>query len=217
MGHKINPFSFRLGVIFDWKSRWFHPKKYGDYLEQDHILRSFIKENYKNAGISDVQIERTAGIIKIIIRTARPGIIIGRGGSGIEDLRKKLENKLKEKTVLRLDVEEVSRPEMDAQIVAQNMANQLEARQPFRFLLKQTIEKVIQNKEVRGVKIKVSGRLDGAEISRVEHLTKGEVPLQTLRSNIDYGTATAHCIYGTIGIKVWIYKGEIFNARTKKS
>ena len=217
MGHKINPFSFRLGVIFDWKSRWFHPKKYGDYLEQDHILRSFIKENYKNAGISDVQIERTAGIVKIIIRTARPGIIIGRGGSGIEDLRKKLENKLKEKTVLRLDVEEVSRPEMDAQIVAQNMANQLEARQPFRFLLKQTIEKVIQNKEVRGVKIKVSGRLDGAEISRVEHLTKGEVPLQTLRSNIDYGTATAHCIYGTIGIKVWIYKGEIFNARTKKS
>lgn len=222
MGHKINPIAIRLGIIFDWKSRWLNLKKYKNYLEQDYLLRKFITKKYQEMGLANVEIERTAGVIRIIMHTAKPGLIIGRGGTGVEELRKELEKKIKEtapneKLTFRLDVQEVARPDANAKIVAQNIAQLLEQRMPFRRVLKQYIEKVMQNKEALGVKIKVSGRLDGNEISRDEKLHRGRLPLQTLRANIDYGVATAFCTYGTIGIKVWIYKGEIFNADTKKS
>ena len=216
MGQKVHPYAFRLGIIKDWKSRWFNKKGYKEFLEQDYLLRNFIMEKLDKAGINSINIERSANFINIIIETARPGLIIGRGGSGVEDLKKKIKKLLFKKdpslakTEVRLEVEEIRQPNAHAAVVASDVAFQIERRMPYRRVMKQVLEKVMQNKEVEGVKVMIKGRLNGAEIARREWLKDGKVPLQNLRADIDYAAATAYTTYGTIGIKVWIYKGEIF-------
>lgn len=209
---------FRLGIIQDWKSRWFNQKQYKQFLEEDYLLRDFVYQKLKKMGLEKVEITRSAHQITIIIFTSRPGLIIGRGGTGVETLKKEIDEKYnaikadkKSKTELKIQIEEVSKPESRAQIVAQQAADQLEKRMPFRRVLKQTLEKMLQNREVKGAKIRFSGRLDGNEMSRTEWLGKGKIPLQTLRADVDFATANAYCTYGVIGVKVWVYKGEVFD------
>lgn len=199
------------------------PKKldFKNSLEEDVLIRGIIKEKINAAGIDKILIEKTGNNnYRIFIKASRPGLIIGRGGKGIEELTKLLENKLiklrKEKGVsspisLSLNIEELKRSEISANVIAQNIAWDLEKRLPFRRIMKKTLEQILQNKEAQGAKIRLSGRLGGAEIARDEHLEKGKLPLQTLRANIDYGEITAFTTFGTIGVKVWIYKGEIFD------
>lgn len=217
MATKVQPFAFRLGIIKDWKSRWFQKNEYKNFLREDYLLRAFLSEKLKKSGLEKIEIERPANQIKIMIFTSRPGLIIGKGGGGVESLKKEIEkkyrkiSKARKGVAIKLQIEEISKPEIHAQLVAQQIADQIEKRISFRRVLKQAIEKVAQNKEVEGVKIKISGRLDGSEMSRTEWLAKGKIPLQTLRADIDFATANAYCAYGIIGIKVWIYKGEVFN------
>ena len=219
MGQKINPLSLRVGVTKNWPVRWFIRGKYAKFLEEDEAIRKVIKSKIGQAGISAVEIERTQGNLKIFIKAARPGFIIGRGGKGIEDLNKALEKalknvrKTKSAVSLSVNVEELKRSEISAPYVAQQIAWDLEKRLPFRRTMKKYLEGIMQNKEAKGAKIVMAGRLDGKEIARTEWLAKGSLPLQTLRADIDYGQATAFTTYGTIGIKVWIYKGEIFNEK----
>ncbi len=208
MAQKIHPISYRLGFNKDWESRWFNLKEMSKFLEEDHKIRKFIFQKAKDCRIEKIDIERKAKDIKIIIKTARPGMLIGRQGQGVESLQKGLAKVLKTDLNINLTVEEVKHPETSALIVAQNIAEDIERRIPFRRVLKQNLSKIMQHKEVKGAKIIVSGRLDGAEISRSEWLMEGKLPLSTLRADIDYGFYEAHCTYGKIGIKVWIYKGE---------
>lgn len=211
MGQKAHPKSLRLGINIGWASRWFRTSKdYVDSLRQDVQIREFVRKEWKGAGISDVDIERSAGFVRIIVRTARPGMVIGRGGSGIEDMTSKLKANFfaATKVQLKVDIQEVRNYEEDALLLAQNVAEQLEKRMPFRRVLKSSIDQVKKNKNLFGVKIQVSGRLGGAEMSRSERLSYGTIPLHTLRANIDYGYTIAHTTYGTIGVKVWLYKGE---------
>lgn len=215
MGQKVHPTAFRTGIIFDWKSRWFNKKKYKEYLAGDVKIREFIFSKLNKAGLGKVEIERAANAIRIIIHTSRPGLIIGRGGTGVEQLRRELQKIIfkerpSEKIELRLEIEEIKQPESFSAIIAQNIVEQLEKRMPYRRTMKQSLEKIIQNKGVLGAKIMIKGRLDGSEIARKEWLAKGQIPLQTLRANIDFGQGTAFTTYGTVGIKVWIYKGEVF-------
>jgi small subunit ribosomal protein S3 len=216
MGRKVHPFVFRIGGVTNWKSRWFTKRKYQELLEQDVKLRDFIIKKLAKAGVNSVSIERSANSINIIVQTARPGLVIGRGGGGVEELKseiKKLIQKDKPKLAnleIRLEIEEVRQPTSQAAVVAQEMASQIERRLPHRRVIKQALDKIIQNKEVQGAKVMIKGRLGGAEIARKEWLKKGKVPLQTWRSQIDYAQATAYTTYGTVGIKVWINKGEIF-------
>ncbi len=223
MGQKINPLSFRLGITKNWPVRWFAKGTYGKFLEEDEAIRRVIREKIGQAGISAVEIERTGENLKIFIKAARPGFIIGRGGKGIEDLNKAIESALKKtqkskKLVggLSVNVEELKRSEISAQYVAQQIAWDLEKRMPFRRTMKKYIENIMQNRDAKGAKVFLAGRLDGNEIARRERLTRGSLPLQTLRADIDFGTATAFTTYGTIGIKVWIYKGEIFKKEVKE-
>lgn len=220
MGNKIHPISLRLGVTKEWTSSWF-PKKHGFKvnLEEDEAIRKMIKEKIGSAGIDRIVIEKAANKYRIMIKASRPGLIIGRGGKGIEDLTKALEHKLKlmrkkqgvaEPIMLSLNIEELKRTEVSANVVAQSIGWDIEKRLPFRRTIKKYLEQIMQNREVQGAKIRVAGRLDGGEIARSEHLERGNLPLQTLRANIDYGEATAFTTYGTIGIKVWIYKGNVF-------
>lgn len=215
MGQKVHPLSFRLGLGIDWKSRWFSRKKYVDFLKQDLLLRDFINKKLEKAGLNSIKIERSANSVNLIIQTARPGLVIGRGGSGIEDLKKEIKaliqksNPQSAKTEIRLEIDEIKQANSYARIVALDMANQIEKRMPYRRVIKQGLDKVMQNREVEGAKIMVKGRLNGAEIARKEWLKKGRIPLQTLRSHIDYAQVTAYTTYGTIGLKVWIYKGEV--------
>ncbi len=220
MGNKIRPTSLRLGITQEWISSWF-PKRmnFKNHLEEDVILRRIIHEKIGSAGIDKIVIERTDNKYRIMIKASRPGLIIGRGGKGIEDLTKLLEKKLKimrEKRgnaspiALSVNIEELKRTEVSANVTAQTIAWDIEKRMPFRRTIKKYLEQMLQNREVQGAKIKIAGRLDGGEIARSEHLEKGKLPLQTLRANIDYGEATAFTTYGTIGIKVWIYKGNVF-------
>jgi len=221
MGQKIKPNSFRLGITKDWSSRWLPPKGriFKSMLEEDALIRKIAEEKVKNAGIDKIDIERTGNKYKIFIRVSRPGLVIGRGGKGIEDLTKLIEtslNKLKkqnnivEPVVLSLNIEELKRFDVSANVSAQNIAWDFEKRMPFRRTIKKHLESMMQNKNVKGAKIMVSGRLDGAEIARREQVARGRLPLTTLRADIDYGTATAFTTFGTIGVKVWIYKGEVF-------
>jgi len=214
MPHKVHPKVFRIKGLGDWKSQWFASKNYRKNLEQDYLIRDFVKNQLKQAAIDDVIIKRTANAIQILIRAARPGIIIGRGGTGIGDLKKAIIQKVFKGKIkgidIKIDVEEIRKSETQASVVAKNVAEQLERRMPFRRVLKQTIEKVIQNQDVKGAKIRVSGRLNGSEMARTEKIAKGSLPLQTIRANIDYAQENAHTTYGVIGVKVWIYKGEIF-------
>lgn len=221
MAHKVNPYSYRLGVIEDWKSRWFSAKQYKVFIKEDYEIRKFLDKKLAKSGVENIDIERSADAVTILIKTAKPGIIIGRGGQGLEELKKSLEKiiyktrslkpQTKQKINLSLRVEEVTNPETSAKIVAQNIADQIEHRTPFRMTIKKTLAKIMQSKDVGGAKIMLSGRLDGSEIARTEWLAKGRLPLSTLRANVDYAKETARCTYGAIGIKVWIYKGEIFS------
>lgn len=223
MGQKINPNSLRTGITKGWLANWF-PKKidFKNSLEEDVLIRKIIHDKISNAGIDRVLIERAGNNYKIFIKASRPGFIIGRGGKGIEDLTKLVEGKLKklrkdngvsEPILLSLNIEELKRSEISSNVVAQTVAWDLEKRMPYRRTIKKYLDQILQNREVRGAKIRVKGRLDGNEIARDEHLEKGNLPLQTLRADIDYGEATAHTIYGTIGVKVWIYKGEVFDRK----
>jgi len=214
MGQKVHPVVFRIGQTEDWKSRWYNRKQYKNFLKKDVLLRDFLMRKLARAGVDRIEIERSANVVRVIIKTAKPGLIIGRGGGGVEQLRAEIEKIEKSdqsgspKAEVRLEVEEVRSPESRAAIVAQEIADQIEKRIPYRRALKQALAKIMQSKEVEGAKVLIKGRLDGAEIARDERLTEGKIPLQTLRAKIDYATATAYTTYGTVGIKVWIYKGE---------
>lgn len=214
MSHRVHPKIFRIKGIEDWQSQWYGKKNYKINLEQDLKIRTFIKKELKTGAINEVIIKRLANTIHIIIRAGRPGIIIGRGGTGIQELKRRIISKIfKEKIKgidIKIDVEEIKKAEIQANIIGQAIAEQLERRMPFRRVIKQMIEKVVQNSEVKGIKIFVSGRLNGSEMAREEWLKRGSLPLQTIRANIDYAHVNAHTIYGIIGIKVWINKGEIF-------
>ncbi len=225
MGHKVNPLSFRLGIVKKWKSRWFDRKNYPQFLEEDYQIRKFIQEKLQKAALEGVIINRSRDTASITIKTARPGLVIGRGGKGIEEIQKGLESVIlkmnrrknkKSKSSIKVEIEEIRKPESYASLVAQDIAEQLERRFSFRRAMKQSLDKVMQQKGVEGVKISLSGRLGGAAIARTEHLSKGKVPLQTLRANIDYSHVDANTNYGVIGVKVWIYKGEIFDEEEKE-
>ncbi|HEY4494865.1 MAG TPA: 30S ribosomal protein S3 [Candidatus Paceibacterota bacterium] len=220
MGNKIHPTNFRLGVIFNWKSRWLSKKFYRYFLEEDLRIREFLKKLYNRSGLGEVEIERSGDSITVIVNTAKPGLIIGRGGTGLTDLKKKIEaiiKKLREKSrygegkwEFKLAVNEIKNSETEAKIVAQNIASDLERRIPFRRTIKGALERMMAQKGVLGARIALAGRLDGSEMARREWLSKGKVPLQTIRANINYAQEEALTIYGKIGIKVWIYKGEVF-------
>ena len=209
MGHKISPISLRIGISKDWKSRWFGDKKYKDFLKEDMLIRDFLTKKLKNMSVDSVEIERSPDVLLVIIRTGRPGLIIGRGGTGAEDLKKQLQKIIKRKTDVRLDILEYKNPETSAHIIGEQIVEQIEKRIPYRRLMKQTLSKIIASKNVEGAKIMLSGRLDGADIARTEHMENGKLPLQELRADIDFAKVTAHTTYGTVGVKVWVYKGEI--------
>jgi small subunit ribosomal protein S3 len=222
MAQKINPNSYRLGLNVNWSSRWFFKKNLRYFLEEDEAIRKIIRAKILAAGIAAIELERTGNNIRVNVRAGRPGLIIGRGGKGIEDLKNdivkkinslRLKNNFPPNFNLNLNIEELKRFEVSAPITAQQIAFDIEKRLPYRRLMKRTLEGVMQNHEVKGAKIRMSGRLDGKEIARVDWLAKGKMPLQTLRSHIDYGEATAFNTYGTVGIKVWLYKGEIFEEK----
>ena len=214
MGQKVNPHGLRVGVIKGWDTQWFADKKdFGAFLKEDYDIRDFIKNTYYSAAISQLTIERAAGRIAITIHTARPGVLIGKAGAGIEIIKKQLAKVTNGKQVA-VNIVEVKKPDCDSQLVAESIAAQLEKRASFRRCMKQAIGKSMRM-GVKGVKVMVSGRLDGAEIARCEQYHDGSIPLQTLRADIDYGFATAHTTFGAIGIKVWIYKGEVLGAVKK--
>lgn len=209
MGQKVNPHGLRVGVIKDWDSTWFANKKdFSDLLVEDYNIRNFIKKELYQAGISKVNIERAAGKVKVSIYTQKPGVVIGRGGEGVEALRDKL-SKMTGKDVV-VNVEEIKNPDVDAQLVAENIAGALERRIAFRRAMKSAIQRSMRAGAL-GIKTQVSGRLGGADIARAEGYSEGTIPLQTLRADIDYGFAEANTTYGKIGVKVWIYKGEVLN------
>ncbi len=210
MGQKISPTSLRVGILNDWASTWFGGRKYIPYLKDDLNVREFLDLKLKNMGVADIRIQRGSDTLNVIITTCRPGLLIGRGGTGIEELKKAISKRLKKKIAVRLEILEFRNPEESAKVMAESIVEQLEKRIPFRRLMKQTLMKIMTSRQVKGAKIYMGGRLDGAEIARAEHLEEGSLPLQTLRADIDYAKATAHTTFGTIGVKVWIYKGEKF-------
>jgi small subunit ribosomal protein S3 len=212
MGHKVNPIGFRIGITQNWKSKWFSKKEYKNNLKDDIEIRSGIIKKWKAAFIAEVEIERSAKMIRVIIKTARPGVLIGRGGSGIEDIKNYIQRNFfkNSKTNLKVDIQEVKSMEESAAIVAQNIADQLEKRMPFRKVMKSSLEQISKNKKIKGAKVCLSGRLGGAEMSRREWAAKGTLPLHTMRADIDFARATAYTTYGTLGVKVWLYKGEVF-------
>jgi len=210
MGKKVHPYSFRVGISFPWKSRWFAKgKNYVDNLQNDLKIKKLISSNLRNAGIADIQIERSSDKILIIIKTSRPGVIIGRQGSSLDELKAKLVVLLQNKNI-EIKVEEIRKPELEASLVAELIASQIKKRFPYRRACKQAIAKTTEAVQIKGCKIRVSGRLNGAEIARSEVFIDGRIPLHTIRANIDYASIAAETTYGKIGIKVWIYKGEIF-------
>ena len=216
MSHSVHPYSHRLGIIRDWKSRWFSSDKdYRGALKADIMLREFLEKKMRGLYVASIEMERNQKSFRIIIKTSRPGVIIGRTGEGSVKLRNDIvkftkKAKLAIPADFKLDIEEIKSPESNAAIVAYMLAEGLEKRMPFRRVMKQTIEKVMANRDVLGVRVYLGGRLGGAEMARTEDLKKGRIPLQTLRADIDYAQEKAHMTYGDIGIKVWIYKGEIF-------
>ncbi len=225
MTHTVHPFAHRLGVIRDWKSRWFAatPAQYRTQVMVDAAIRRFLKKRLRGSYVTSVEIERTQKAIRVLIKTSRPGLIIGRGGEGSVKLTKEIQDvvrsikgpagppTIKDMRPVKLDIEEIRSPESQSPVVAYMVAEGLEKRQTFRRVLKQTVEKVMANRDVQGVRIAVSGRLGGAEMSRQEEIKRGRVPLQTIRADIDFAREQAYLPYGVIGIKVWIYRGEIFD------
>ena len=220
MSHTVHPYSHRLGILRDWKSRWFGDgKKYRQNLKADTLIRKFVFDKLQGMYVASVEIERNKDAFRIIIQSSRPGLIIGRSGEGAESLRKDINkfmrkhNLQEEGTELKIDVEEVKSPESNAMIVALQVKEMLEKRMAFRRVMKQTVEKVMANRDVQGVRISVGGRLGGTDMARTEQLKKGRIPLQTLRADIDYARERANLPYGVIGIKVWIYRGDVFTDR----
>lgn len=217
MTHTVHPYSHRLGILRDWKSRWFSPKgKYKESLRGDVLIREFLEKKLKGFFIADIEIERSEKLLRIIVSSSRPGMIIGRQGDGAEKLRGELKamlakhKLLSDKVDVKLDIKEVKSAEANAAIVAQMIVEGLEKRLPFRRVMKSTLEKVMANRDVQGVRIFLAGRLGGATMSRTEDRKLGRIPLQTLRADVDYSSTKAVMPYGTIGVKVWIYKGDIF-------
>ncbi len=206
MGQKVHPKGFRIGIIRDWDSNWYADRDYTDLLHEDYKIRHYIKEHFYTAGISKVEIQRTGNRIRVTIHTAKPGIVIGRGGTEVERLKADL-IKMTGKNV-NINIQEIKKPDLDAQIVAENIAQQLEKRISFRRAMKQTVGRTMRAGAI-GIKVAISGRLGGAEIARSEWYSEGKVPLHTLRADVDYGFAEANTTYGKIGIKVWVNRGEI--------
>ena len=206
MGQKTNPVGFRLGVIRGWDSNWYAEKDFAEKLVEDHEIRNYMTARLKRAGLSRVVIERTPKRVILTLHTSRPGVVIGRGGTEVEKLREELK-KLTNKDI-QININEIKRPELDASLVAQNIAQQLEGRVSFRRAMKQSLTAAMRM-GAQGIRVKLSGRLGGAEMGRVEQYLEGQVPLHTIRADIDYAEATAYTIYGTTGVKVWIYRGEI--------
>lgn len=210
MGQKVNPHGLRIGIIKDWDTKWYAGKKnFSDFLVEDFKIRKFIKKKLYSSGISRIEIERAANKVKVNVNTAKPGLVIGKGGAGIEELRKQLE-KMTQKNVL-INITEIKVPELDSQIVAEGIASQLEKRISFRRAMKQAMSRAMKL-GAKGIKTSISGRVGGAEIARTEHYHEGTIPLQTLRADVDYGFSEADTTYGKLGVKVWIYKGEVLPA-----
>lgn len=212
MGQKVNPKGIRTGITSDWQSRWFAKKDFSKQLKEDVGIRELVFSRLKNAAVGEVEVERSAGAVKVIIKTARPGIIIGRGGTGIEDVKKLIQNEFfrQSKVNLKVDVEEIKNMEESAMVIAQSVAEQLEKRMPFRRVLKTTLERMTESRKIKGIKIEIAGRLGGADMSRREWANKGNLPLHTLRADIDFAKTVAKTTFGMIGVKVWVNRGEKF-------
>lgn len=214
MGQKVNPHGLRVGVIKDWDSKWYAEADFADYLVEDHKIRTYLKKKLYSAGVSRIEIERASERVKITIHTAKPGIVIGKGGAEIEKLKAELQKLVERKLIV--DIKEIKRPDRDAQLVAENIAAQLENRVSFRRAMKSTMSRSMKAGAL-GIKTSVSGRLGGADMARTEFYSEGTIPLQTLRADIDYGFAEADTTYGKVGVKVWIYKGEILPSKKEGS
>ena len=214
MGQKVNPIGLRVGIIRDWESKWYAGKEFGTLLMEDVKIREYLKQKLKDSAVSHIEIERAANRVNVTIHTAKPGMVIGKGGAEVEAIRQHI-SKLSGKKV-HINISEIKNPELDAILVAEGIAQQLERRVSFRRALKQSIQRTMRA-GAKGVKTSVSGRLGGAEIARTEGYSEGTVPLHTLRADIDYGTAEAHTTYGRIGVKVWIYRGEVLPVAKKKA
>ncbi|RNC63010.1 MAG: 30S ribosomal protein S3 [Candidatus Dichloromethanomonas elyunquensis] len=206
MGQKVNPKGLRIGIIRSWEGRWYADKNYSDLLHEDIRIRKFVVDKLQQAGVPKVEIERAANRVKVSVHAAKPGIVIGRGGAEVENLRKALETMTGKQVAV--NIVEIKKPELDAKLVAESVAQQLEKRVSFRRAMKQTVGRTMRS-GAQGIKISCSGRLGGAEIARTEWYNEGKVPLHTLRADIDYGFAEANTTYGKIGVKVWIYRGEV--------
>jgi small subunit ribosomal protein S3 len=213
MGQKVNPHGLRVGIIKDWDSKWYAEKEFADYLVEDYDIRKFLKKRLYSAGVSHIEIERSSGRVKVVLYTAKPGVVIGKGGAEIEKVKNELAKKIGKKVVI--DINEVKRPDRDAQLVAENIALQLENRISFRRAMKSTMQRTMRAGAL-GIKTAVSGRLGGADIARTEFYSEGTIPLQTLRADIDYGFAEADTTYGKVGVKAWVYNGEILPAKGAK-
>ncbi|NLG03468.1 MAG: 30S ribosomal protein S3 [Clostridia bacterium] len=213
MGQKVNPHGLRVGVIKDWDSKWYAEGDFADFLVEDYNIRTYLKKKLYNAGVSKIEIERASDRVKVIIFTAKPGVIIGKGGQEIEITKKEIQKFTDKKLVV--DIKEIKRPDREAQLVAENIAQQLENRVSFRRAMKSTMSRTMKS-GVLGIKTSVSGRLGGADMARTEFYSEGTIPLQTLRADIDYGFAEADTTYGKVGVKVWIYKGEILPTKAAK-
>lgn len=215
MAHKVHPKAYRMRGMADWLSRGYYGQKPAKFLREDFAIREFLKKPLKDAEVEKVEIERSPGRTVVMIFSCRPALIIGRGGKGVEALKLQMEKKILKNSALakglKIEIKEVKNPWTQSVLAAKWIAVSLEKRMPFRRTLKQALEKIVANKEVKGARVEVAGRLDGASIARTEWLSSGRLPRQTLRADIDYGQAEAHCTYGMVGIKVWIYKGDRFN------
>jgi len=214
MGQKVNPHGLRVGVIKDWDSKWYAEADFADCLVEDYNIRKFLKKRLFSAGISKIEIERASDRVKVIIYTAKPGVVIGKGGAEIEKLKKEVQKLTSKK--LFVDIKEIKRPDRDAQLVAESIAQQLENRISFRRAMKSAMGRSMKAAGVKGIKTAVAGRLGGADMARTEFYSEGTIPLQTLRADIDYGFAEADTTYGKIGVKVWIYKGEVLPTKGNK-
>lgn len=223
MTHTVHPYAHRLGILKDWRSRWFanNPREYREFVKCDTAIREYLQKRLRGMYVSAVEVERNDATVRVLVKTSRPGLIIGRNGEGTARLKRELQKVVKklnltETPELKIDIEEVRSPEADAAIVSQMVAEGLEKRLPFRRILKQTAEKVMANRDVKGVRIYVGGRLGGADMARREEIKKGQIPLQTFRADIDFAREKAFLPYGTIGIKVWIYRGDVFEEQKSK-
>ncbi|OGI25860.1 MAG: 30S ribosomal protein S3 [Candidatus Moranbacteria bacterium RBG_13_45_13] len=214
MGQKVNPKGIRTGITSDWESRWFSKKEFPKRLKEDVMIRELIFKQLKNAAVGSVEVERSVGSVRVVIKTARPGIIIGRGGTGIEDIKKLIKDIFfrQKKVELKVEVEEIKNMEESAMVIAQSVAEQIEKRIPFRRVLKTTIERMMEGKKIKGIKVEIAGRLGGADMSRREWVVKGNLPLHTLRADIDFAKIIARTTHGVIGVKVWVNRGEVFES-----